>query len=599
MPESTPLGRPLLRQMVRRHRGALAGSVALLSVWTAGEALVPAVVGATIDAAIAVPDPVRLALWIGVLALTFASLSYGFRYGARIANRIVNQETHGLRTLVAGRALDPRGSASQKLPGQIAALASVDAEVAGGFVRQLSFAFSSGLGLLVCAAYLLVTDLWLGLLVLVLVPLGLATLRAVTPLLSRRTGEQQESIADATGSVADLLRGTAVLQGVGGEEEASGWYAKRSALATRAAIRTAGPSGRMDAVQLLVSGLILAAVAGVGGWQVLEGNMSAGSLIGTLGVTAFLATPLGGLVELAAGVARSRAAAERIGEYLAEPPLRTGVERPTPLATAPLELHLPGADGRSVVRIDGGTFTAVVCADATVSARFEEGFAAGDDVHEVLVNGVRYSDVDPGHAHSVLRIPPHVPQVFEGSLGLNVHGAEGFGDSDGAGAESAGAESAGVAPAEAAPAKAAPAKAAPADGALNNPELWRASGVDQLLSGLPQGLEHQLEADGNNLSGGQLQRVALARALGGAAVPRLLIDPTTAVDSVTEAGIASGLSAWRRTPGGQSTLAVLTTSPALAAVAQQVAFVDLEGAVHTGTHHELSALPSYLEVVAR
>ena len=155
MPNPAPSGTALVRRILHNNRGKIAVSVLFLSLWTAGEALVPALVGATIDAAIARPDPLQLALWLGLLVLTFAALSYGYRYGSRIANTVLNHETHLLRTRVTDRALDPRGSITRRLPGEVAALASV----AVGISARASFLWVAAgtVGWGVAAAVLTVT----------------------------------------------------------------------------------------------------------------------------------------------------------------------------------------------------------------------------------------------------------------------------------------------------------------------------------------------------------------------------------------------------------------------------------------------------------
>lgn len=69
--------------------------------------------------------------------------------------------------------------------------------------------------------------------------------------------------------------------------------------------------------------------------------------------------------------------------------------------------------------------------------------------------------------------------------------------------------------------------------------LWacRVAGVDEFLNRLPKGLDTFLEQGGVNVSGGQKQRLCIARAL--LKRPKILIldDSTSAVDTVTEAGI--------------------------------------------------------------
>lgn len=93
-----------------------------------------------------------------------------------------------------------------------------------------------------------------------------------------------------------------------------------------------------------------------------------------------------------------------------------------------------------------------------------------------------------------------------------------------------------------------------------------AAALADVIESLPEGLDSGIGDDGQWLSGGQRQRVGLARAL--AANPEILVlqDPTSAVDSVTEADIAQGIKTMR---SGQTTV-LMTDSPALLAVCDRV-----------------------------
>lgn len=107
---------------------------------------------------------------------------------------------------------------------------------------------------------------------------------------------------------------------------------------------------------------------------------------------------------------------------------------------------------------------------------------------------------------------------------------------------------------------------------------------DEFAAQLPDGLNTQVGEAGSALSGGQRQRIALARALATGSETLVLHDPTTAVDAVTEAAIASRLRASR---AGSRTL-VISRSAAFAAVADRVVRFAVAGpsertAVTTGT----------------
>jgi len=84
---------------------------------------------------------------------------------------------------------------------------------------------------------------------------------------------------------------------------------------------------------------------------------------------------------------------------------------------------------------------------------------------------------------------------------------------------------------------------------------------------LQVGLEPEMaERYPHEFSGGQRQRIALARALASEAPVLVLHDPTTAVDSVTEARIARGIAEVR---GAHATI-LLTSSPVLLDICDRV-----------------------------
>ena len=120
-----------------------------------------------------------------------------------------------------------------------------------------------------------------------------------------------------------------------------------------------------------------------------------------------------------------------------------------------------------------------------------------------------------------------------------------------------------------------------------------ASDTTQVAATLPDGLATVVTEHGRSLSGGQRQRVALARALAANPVVLVLHDPTTAVDSVTEARIAGGIREMRR----RQTTIVIATSPALLAARDHAAFVVAGEMRGTGTHRELAADPGYRRLV--
>ncbi|MCC3765407.1 ATP-binding cassette domain-containing protein [Glycomyces sp. TRM65418] len=116
------------------------------------------------------------------------------------------------------------------------------------------------------------------------------------------------------------------------------------------------------------------------------------------------------------------------------------------------------------------------------------------------------------------------------------------------------------------------------------------------MDALPHGIDTELDNQARTLSGGQRQRLRLARALASDPEVLLLHEPTSAVDSHTEARIAERLTAARR---GRTT-AVASVSPLWLGRADAVAFVQDGKVVATGAHAELAAArPDYRALVNR
>ncbi|GHJ41549.1 hypothetical protein Sm713_71580 [Streptomyces sp. TS71-3] len=111
----------------------------------------------------------------------------------------------------------------------------------------------------------------------------------------------------------------------------------------------------------------------------------------------------------------------------------------------------------------------------------------------------------------------------------------------------------------------------------------RAAMADDIVLGLPDGLDSPIDARGRNLSGGQRQRVRLVRAL--LADPEVLLatEPTSALDAHTEAAVAARLRAVR---DGRTTV-VASTSPLLLDRADVVYYLVDGQAAAAGSHREL------------
>ncbi|GAA1903760.1 ABC transporter ATP-binding protein [Nocardioides lentus] len=564
-------GDALVRRTLARQWRRVLGAATLASSWQVCEAMVPVLIGVVVDRAVATGDVGAVVGWALALCLLFVVLSFSYRFGAFVAFRAMQEETHRVRGEISAHVLDERGARTGRLPGEVLALATGDAEAVATVVRQLVFTAAGVVGLVASAVVLVRIDPLIALVVLLGVPAVLAVTQLLAPRLARRSAAAQAAVADTTGVATDLVRGVRPLRGIRAEDVVLGRYRRSSRAAADAGVAAARSEGLVYGVATGLSGLFLAGVALLAGARALDGQLSIGELVAVVGLAQFFAEPVQLLTRLVAELARARASAGRVVDLLATPPLVTGGLLDPPGTGAP-EVVL---DDVSVATLRGvtlraapGALTAVVTEDPADAAalgallRGETPPAAG----ALRLDGTPLADLTlVGRRERLLLVPHHV-DLLEGTLRSNV-------DPQGRlGADELGA-------------------------------VLAASAADDVVDLDPAGLDQPVAADGTTLSGGQRQRLALARALAADAPGLVLHDPTTAVDAVTEHRIAEGLVALRhpRTPGptGPRTTLVLTSSPALLARADLVVHLRGGEVAATGTHADLLDDPAYAAAVLR
>ncbi|KUN06142.1 ABC transporter permease [Streptomyces yokosukanensis] len=509
----------------------------------------------------------RLALTGGLMLLCGAGIAVGDTFLHRTA--VTNWITAAARVqqLLARQATQLGSALSRRVAaGEVVAVSTGDVEKIGWFVEAVSRFTAAALTVVVVCAGLALYQPALGVVVAVGLPVVALAVLPLLPRATRRADVQREKAGRATELASDTVAGLRVLRGIGGEELFLDRYRRASQEVRHAAVRSARMWSLISAVQVLLPGLLLIAVVWHGIHLARQGRITVGELVTVYSAVMILNYPLRHFEEIAMAYSFSRPSAKRAARVLS-------LQRSTAAATATAgtgEAEVPAGDlydPDTGLLAPAGRLTAVVCGDPDAAGRLAErlGGHATEPGRSVLLGGVALDELSQDSARTAVLVQDKDPVLLSGTLRelLDV----------------------------------------PASGAVRAADALAAAQCDDVLEALVQGsldaadpMDARISERGRSLSGGQRQRLALARSL--ITDPEVLVldEPTSAVDSHTEARIADGL---RRLRSGRSTV-VFTSSPLLLDRADQVALVHEGEVVAVGAHRELiDGDPRYRAVVTR
>jgi ATP-binding cassette subfamily B protein len=254
-----------------------------------------------------------------------------------------------------------------------------------------------------------------------------------------------------------------------------------------------------------------------GGWRVVEGTLTLGTLAAFLAYQARVVAPVQALMGLYGALATARVSWQRVAELLGTPADVTERSDAKPLATVEGLVEFDGvslAYGRGGEVLDrvsfqapAGRTTAIVgtsgsgkstIADLAVRLLDPDSGAVRLDGHDL--RSVRLSDV-----RRLVRAVPQEPAIFHASIEENVRYAN------------------------------------PAASDADVARALTAAGLSRFVSTLPEGPRTVVGERGLALSAGERQRIAVARAL--AASPSVLVldEPSAALDPVSEREVVQGV----------------------------------------------------------
>ena len=411
----------------------------------------------------------------------------------------------------------------------------------------------------VSAIAVLALNVWLGLLVLVVVPLFTISYFALRNRLEQAAYRRQKLLGQTQTTVQENLSAHAVIKAFGLEEQAISTYQGRQAALFSAAIRLVVLGSIFETSTTLAITLGELLVLGVGGYMVIAGQLTVGTLLAFVGLLPSLLTPVGTVAGLGQTIQSASGALDRVVEILdqtvavADAPAAT----PLPLLSEAIRLEHVGfsyGGDRPILQdlnltIPAGEHVALVGPSGSGKStilnlllRFWD-----PEAGRVLFDGHDLRAVTLASLRGQIGIVFQDTFIFDTTLRENIAiGRPGATDAEIAAAA-------------------------------------QAARLDSYISSLPAGYDTVLGERGVRMSGGQRQRLAIARVL--LRDPRILIldEATSALDAETERGILDTLASVTH---GRTTISI-THRLTLAAMADRIFVLKNGQLLEEGPHATL------------
>ncbi|MFJ8142521.1 ABC transporter ATP-binding protein [Streptomyces sp. NPDC096013] len=539
--------------LVRRQPGRAVSGALLSSVWMVLMAAAPYLMSRAVDDGLVPGRMGPLAWWTGALFVVGAVNSWLSIMRHRTMTRVRIDANFRTVKLIVGQAvrlgavLSRRARAGEVITtgvGDVWTIAQSLTVVGPGFGALVVYGVVAGVLLSISGPLAAVVLLGVPVMALLAGPLTLRLQSVET--------EYRERQSVLTARIGDLAGGLRVLNGLGGKGLFADAFRADSQRLRVQGYRVGAVASWVQAIGVGLPTLFLAVVTWLAARLAAQGQLTIGELVAVYGYVAVLIGPVAFFIQMVYELSRGVVAARRVVALLRLEPAPDSGESDAP--GEPAVLHDPD----SGVRVVPGRLTALV------GARPGDALAVVDRLGRYAPSvatwgEVRLDAIPLDQVRARILVADNEADLFAGPLREVVSGRR---------------ERSAEAVARAV----------------------HASAADDIVQGLPEGLDSAVAAQGRSLSGGQRQRVRLVRALLAEPEVLLAVEPTSALDAHTEAAVARRLHAER---SGRTTV-VTTTSPLVLDHADTVHYlVDGKVAASGGHRRLLAEEPGYRALVAR
>ena len=398
----------------------------------------------------------------------------------------------------------------------------------------------------------------LTLITIALVPLVAVAVRLTAKRLKRLIRESQQLNGELMQTIDETIRARQVIKVFGGQQYEATRFARRADRLRGFILRQESTAATTEPITQLLNAISVAIIITIALMQAGDGQMTVGGFTSFIIAMLLILTPMKHLANISGPLQRSMAACERVFGMMDEAIERTGgivingrarghlsfqkvaFTYPDASDAALVDVSLDIAPGETValVGMSGGGKSTLV----NLVPEFHP-LSAG----QIRLDGTPIAQIDLVSLRAQIAMVSQHVVLFDDTIAANIA----YGD--------------------------------PSPDLHRINAAIRAAHLDDVIAGLPEGIQTMIGDNGMRLSGGQRQRLAIARAIYKDAPVLILDEATSALDSESERAVQQALDSLMK---GRTTLVIAHRLSTIER-ADRIAVLEHGRIVEIGSHAEL------------